>query len=139
MADERPRVDHHKPPFSRVFVVCSRSHTEEDLRSAFEEYGEVNKITSKSFSLHVILTWNFEEYSINCLVIIVCSRDFQYLGVVKIASCILYFISYISGWRCLGCEAQGHQGAQRHCLCKVHKSLWGSISYGKATWINHWR
>lgn len=44
MADERPRVDHHKPPFSRVFVVCSRSHTEEDLRSAFEEYGEVEDV-----------------------------------------------------------------------------------------------
>jgi len=44
MADERPRVDHHKPPFSRVFVVCSRSHTEEELRSAFEEYGEVEDV-----------------------------------------------------------------------------------------------
>lgn len=41
MSDERPKVDHDTPPFSRVFVVCSKSHTEEELRDAFEVYGEV--------------------------------------------------------------------------------------------------
>lgn len=44
MADERPRVDYDKPPFSRVFVVCSRSHTEEELREAFEEHGVVDDV-----------------------------------------------------------------------------------------------
>jgi hypothetical protein len=44
------RVDHDKPPFSRVFVVCSRSHTEEDLRDAFGMYGEV------SYKGHDVLT-----------------------------------------------------------------------------------
>ena len=47
MADERPRVDYDKPPFSRVFVVCSRSHTEEELREAFEEHGVVSRQHSK--------------------------------------------------------------------------------------------
>lgn len=44
MSDERPRVDHDKPPFSRVFVVCSRSHTDEEIRGAFEQYGEVEDV-----------------------------------------------------------------------------------------------
>ena len=64
MADERPRVDHQNPPFSRVFVVCSRSHTEDELRSAFQEYGEVRqlqndddaKMTSNLFLLKQLCT-----------------------------------------------------------------------------------
>jgi len=53
--DDRPRVDHDKPPFSRLFVVCSRDHTDSDIRDAFSEYGEVedvwvvkNKITKEN-------------------------------------------------------------------------------------------
>ena len=33
-----------KSGFSRVFVVCSKSHTAEILRSAFEKYGELEDV-----------------------------------------------------------------------------------------------
>ena len=32
------------PPFSRVFVVCSRTHKEEDIRQAFQRYGNVEDV-----------------------------------------------------------------------------------------------
>ena len=32
------------PPFSRVFVVCSKSHREEDLRAAFTQFGAVEDV-----------------------------------------------------------------------------------------------
>ncbi len=32
------------PPFSRVFVVCSRNHKEEDIRAAFQNYGIVEDV-----------------------------------------------------------------------------------------------
>jgi len=38
------QVDHDKPPFSRVFVVCSKSHTSEDLKTAFEKFGTVEDV-----------------------------------------------------------------------------------------------
>ncbi|XP_002163488.1 RNA-binding protein 45 [Hydra vulgaris] len=38
------QIDHDKPPFSRVFVVCSKSHTGEDLRKTFEEFGTVEDV-----------------------------------------------------------------------------------------------
>lgn len=38
------QIDHDKPPFSRVFVVCSKSHSSENLRSAFEEFGTVEDV-----------------------------------------------------------------------------------------------
>ncbi len=39
---ERPNSDF--PPFSRVFVVCSRNHKEDDIRSAFERYGNMEDV-----------------------------------------------------------------------------------------------
>ena len=36
------RVDHDNPPFSRIFVVCSRSHTDEEIRAAFGVHGTVS-------------------------------------------------------------------------------------------------
>ena len=39
--ERRPRVDHDTPPFSRLFVICSKNHEEDDIRRAFEEYGTV--------------------------------------------------------------------------------------------------
>lgn len=38
------QVDHDKPPFSRVFVVCSKSHSSDDLKTAFEQYGCVEDV-----------------------------------------------------------------------------------------------
>lgn len=39
---ERINVD--SPPFSRVFLVCSKSHKEEDMRMAFTQYGDVEDV-----------------------------------------------------------------------------------------------
>lgn len=39
---ERINVD--TPPFSRVFVVCSKSHREEDVNAAFSQYGCVEDV-----------------------------------------------------------------------------------------------
>ena len=70
MSDERPRVDHDKPPFSRVFVVCSRSHSEEELRSSFEEYGEVRQETIyihiNIYHTVVLLKQRFSTDDCNC-------------------------------------------------------------------------
>ena len=41
MAD---KVNCDYPPFSRVFVVCSKNHKEEDIRAAFEPYGNVEDV-----------------------------------------------------------------------------------------------
>ena len=41
MAD---KVNCDYPPFSRVFVVCSKNHKEEDIRVAFEPYGNVEDV-----------------------------------------------------------------------------------------------
>ena len=38
------RVNSDYPPFSRVFVVCSKTHKEEDLRVAFERFGNMEDI-----------------------------------------------------------------------------------------------
>lgn len=38
------RVDVDNPPFSRVFVVCSKRHNSDDMRTAFESYGSVEDI-----------------------------------------------------------------------------------------------
>lgn len=40
--NERVNVD--SPPFSRVFVVCSKSHREEDVNAAFSQYGCVEDV-----------------------------------------------------------------------------------------------
>ena len=32
------------PPFSRVFVVCSRNHKEEDIRAAFQSFGTLEDV-----------------------------------------------------------------------------------------------
>lgn len=39
---EKPNSDF--PPFSRVFVVCSRNHKEEDIRMAFQEFGTLEDV-----------------------------------------------------------------------------------------------
>lgn len=39
---ERVNSDH--PPFSRVFVVCSKTHRDEDIRAAFERFGHVEDV-----------------------------------------------------------------------------------------------
>lgn len=39
---EKPNSDF--PPFSRVFVVCSRNHKEEDIRQAFQPYGSLEDV-----------------------------------------------------------------------------------------------
>lgn len=39
---EKPNSDF--PPFSRVFVVCSRNHKEEDIRAAFQAFGNLEDV-----------------------------------------------------------------------------------------------
>lgn len=41
MAD---RVNTDFPPFSRVFVVCSRGHKEEDIQAAFQQFGNIEDV-----------------------------------------------------------------------------------------------
>ena len=38
------RVNSDFPPFSRVFVVCSKTHKEDDVKSAFQLYGAVEDV-----------------------------------------------------------------------------------------------
>ncbi len=38
------RLNSDFPPFSRVFVVCSRNHKEEDIRAAFQPYGNLEDV-----------------------------------------------------------------------------------------------
>lgn len=38
------RVDVDNPPFSRIFIVCSKKHTSEDMRAAFEQFGTIEDI-----------------------------------------------------------------------------------------------
>ena len=38
------RIDVDNPPFSRVFVVCSKKHTEEDMRQSFQAFGQVEDV-----------------------------------------------------------------------------------------------
>lgn len=42
--ERRGRVDHDNPPFSRLFIVCSKSHEEEDIREAFGRYGTLQDV-----------------------------------------------------------------------------------------------
>ena len=41
---ERERPNSDFPPFSRVFVVCSRNHKEEDIRNSFQPFGNVEDV-----------------------------------------------------------------------------------------------
>jgi len=38
------KIDHDKPAFSRVFIVCGKRHSSEDLKDCFQEYGSVEDI-----------------------------------------------------------------------------------------------
>ena len=38
------RINADFPPFSRVFVVCSKEHKDEEIRQAFEQYGTVEDV-----------------------------------------------------------------------------------------------
>ena len=38
------RVNTDFPPFSRVFVVCSRGHKEEDIQVAFQQFGQIEDV-----------------------------------------------------------------------------------------------
>ena len=38
------RVNSDFPAFSRVFVVCSKTHKEEDIKLAFQQYGGVEDV-----------------------------------------------------------------------------------------------
>lgn len=38
------RNDSDKPPYSRLFIVCSKQHVKEDLLPLFEKYGDVDDI-----------------------------------------------------------------------------------------------
>jgi len=38
------KINHDKPPFSRVFIVCGKKHSSDDLRDCFQEYGTVEDI-----------------------------------------------------------------------------------------------
>ena len=38
------RVNTDFPPFSRVFVVCSRTHKEEEIHAAFQQFGQIEDV-----------------------------------------------------------------------------------------------
>ena len=38
------RVNTDFPPFSRVFVVCSRGHKEEEIQTAFQQFGQIEDV-----------------------------------------------------------------------------------------------
>ena len=38
------RVNTDFPPFSRVFVVCSRGHKEEEIQAAFQQFGQIEDV-----------------------------------------------------------------------------------------------
>jgi len=38
------RVNCDFPPFSRVFVVCSKTHKEDDIRTVFQRFGNVEDV-----------------------------------------------------------------------------------------------
>ena len=38
------RVNTDFPPFSRVFVVCSRGHREEDIQATFQQFGQIEDV-----------------------------------------------------------------------------------------------
>ena len=38
------RVDVDNPPFSRIFIVCSKKHTSDDMKAAFEQFGGIEDI-----------------------------------------------------------------------------------------------
>ena len=41
---QRSSTNSEIPPFSRVFVVCSRSHKEDDIRVSFQNFGNVEDV-----------------------------------------------------------------------------------------------
>ena len=43
--ERKTKVDHDNPPFSRLFVVCSKNHTDDDIKEAFGSYGKVSTNT----------------------------------------------------------------------------------------------
>ncbi len=38
------RIDMDTPPFSRVFVVCTKNHREAEIRAAFQDYGVIEDV-----------------------------------------------------------------------------------------------
>lgn len=38
------RINHDYPPFSRIFIVCSKNHKEEDMRQAFAPCGTIEDV-----------------------------------------------------------------------------------------------
>lgn len=38
------RINCDFPPFSRVFVVCSKTHKEDDIRAVFQQFGNVEDV-----------------------------------------------------------------------------------------------
>ena len=41
---DREKINNDFPPFSRVFVVCSKTHKEEEIREAFQMYGNMEDV-----------------------------------------------------------------------------------------------
>lgn len=38
------RIDVDNPPFSRIFVVCGKKHTEDAMKQAFQSFGQVEDV-----------------------------------------------------------------------------------------------
>ena len=38
------RVDVDNPPFSRIFIVCSKRHSSDDMRASFQHFGSIEDI-----------------------------------------------------------------------------------------------
>ncbi len=54
LANERINMD--TPPFSRVFVVCTKNHRETDIRAAFQEYGVIEDVWMVKVSTLISVT-----------------------------------------------------------------------------------
>lgn len=37
-------MSHDEPPMSRLFVICNKNNSEDELRKAFEDFGDVEDI-----------------------------------------------------------------------------------------------
>lgn len=43
-SNQKETASEDVPPMSRLFVICNKSNTEEDIRAAFEQFGEIEEV-----------------------------------------------------------------------------------------------
>lgn len=72
------------PPFSRVFVVCSKHHREEEIRAAFQQYGLVEDVWMVKVSVECSESFpspiSIQLIEDNVIVVFVQRASKSYLG-----------------------------------------------------------